>query len=65
MNPVTEDPDREYLEFARAAFEHRECRAEAERLLGGDVTVAPDQGTENAVCPHGVRYWLVRTGEES
>lgn len=56
-------PD-DYLEFARAAFEHRECRAKAEELLGGHATVAtlpPD--TPNVTCAHGVRYWALEKQE--
>ena len=58
---LSEHPDDPFLVFARAAFEHRECRAAAEELLGGnDVTVVTQSPpASSATCAHGIRYWLV------
>lgn len=55
-----DSPPDEYLEFARAAFEHRECRDKAQGYAGEDrdVTTA-DTSVFVWRCPHGVRYWLV------
>jgi hypothetical protein len=66
------EPD-EYLTFARAAFEHRNCRAKAQEFADGlpdgvcrDVTAVPpsNTGIPSWPCPHGVRYWLVPAGGE-
>jgi hypothetical protein len=71
MGGSADPPPDEFLDFARAAFEHRECRGiteqRAERIAAArgverfDVTVAPQHppGTHSVTCPHGVRYWLV------
>jgi hypothetical protein len=64
------EPD-EYLTFGRGPSEHRDCRALAQHFADriaetdpeaakADVTVAPQPaGTDNVICPRGVRYWLV------
>lgn len=70
---MTEPPD-EFVEFARAAFEHRNCLAKADQLadvLPSDrlrrATTEPHSGNgvSSWLCPHGVRYWLVPADGQS
>jgi hypothetical protein len=58
MATPSEHPPDEFLEFSRAAFEHRECRTKAEELLGGEVSAVPSS-TTTVTCPHEITYWLV------
>lgn len=56
------DPPDEFVEYAKAAFEHRECRAKAALELDGDATTVDpaDPSIPSWPCGHsGVRYWLV------
>ena len=56
-----DSPPDEYLEFARAAFEHRECRARLEEQAGEGSYASriPRHGLDSVDCGHNVPFWLV------